>query len=54
MGLLDGIIGRDYWIVFHPNMGPTVARSSQGGRFFCYVLFFSESLIKTVFLGKLF
>ena len=40
IGLLDGIIGWDYWIglldmVFLPNTGSVVVRSSQG-RFFCF------------------
>ena len=36
IGLLDGIIGLDYWIVFfHPNMGSVVVHSSQE-RVFCF------------------
>ena len=35
IGLLDGIIGLDYWMVFfHPNSDVAVVHSSQGRFFF--------------------
>ena len=38
IGLLDRIIGYDYWMVFlHPTMGDVVADASQG-RFFLFFL----------------
>ena len=48
IGILDGIIGLDYWVrFFQPNLGSVVDHSSQG-RFFCFYV----KIIKMVINGN--
>ena len=50
IGLLDGIIGYDYWmIVFHPNSDVAVYYSSQGRFFVLYVIF--SKIVKIIING---